>query len=474
LKAVVDTHIRINISNIDSATISKIKGQLTFPNPEKETARKQLIWGWEDLDSFVYYWQQDENILLLPRGFADRLNKLVPDLEWIDNRVYREVEQDFKEIVLRDYQERAVDAILITHQGIVQAPTGSGKTVLALEAFRRSRQRTLVLVNSRHIAKQWRDRCEEHLGFSPGMIGEGEFSIQPITIAINQTLWSRRDKLSSLFWNSFGFVCVDECHHAPANTFKDIIERFPAAFRIGISATPNKSQMNPIAQVVLGEIFHQTTDSEVGDKILMPSIEVVNTNFTFNYQPTFKVKTWEDCPLKGCNRKGYHIHRNNYQNLLNKLKSDEARNALIAEKIGKNRGHGNIVLSRSLDQIEKIRKLIVSDGWPEDKVFLYTGKQSGEERNRISTISEKGDIVILTTVGDEALDIPRLDRAYLAWPTKNPDVITQQIGRVKRNHPDKEDAVVYDFVDDKVGVLKNQYNTRKREVYSSMNGKKSE
>jgi superfamily II DNA or RNA helicase len=76
--------------------------------------------------------------------------------------------------------------------------------------------------------------------------------------------------------------------------------------------------------------------------------------------------------------------------------------------------------------------------------------------------------VIFSTIADEALDIPRLDRGYLAFPSKNVETVKQQIGRFTRTHDEKDSAIIYDFKDPLVGVLKTQFNGRLRGLYQPM------
>jgi superfamily II DNA or RNA helicase len=72
---------------------------------------------------------------------------------------------------------------------------------------------------------------------------------------------------------------------------------------------------------------------------------------------------------------------------------------------------------------------------------------------------------MLSTLADEALDIPRLDRIHLVFPQRNPGLVTQQVGRVERKHPDKTDAYIFDYVDSNVGALEAQWKVRRTEVY---------
>jgi superfamily II DNA or RNA helicase len=108
--------------------------------------------------------------------------------------------------------------------------------------------------------------------------------------------------------------------------------------------------------------------------------------------------------------------------------------------------------------------MIIDSGFPDD-VLTLTGSDTNEERDRVVAAIYSYPGILLSTLADEALDIPRLDRIHLVFPQRNPGLITQQVGRVERKHPDKTDAYIYDYVDGQVGALEQQWKTRKLEVY---------
>ncbi len=477
INAIVDNKIRINEKEISGEISDTIKNSLTFRNPEREQARKEELWGWKEMDEFIYFWERYNGQIVIPRGFAWSLTKLLKrkgeEIKWNDKRVDRFVDyfwEPVPRLELRDYQESAVERILEVEQGIYQAPTGVGKTIAVIEAIRRSGCKALIIVDRKHLLEQWRDRVQEHLsGYDPGFLGDEEVDLHHITIAMQQTLWSRRKVLKDLgFFDAWGFVCLDECHHASAETYKYIVEKFSSRYRIGVSATPDKNQKNPIAQCVLGEVFHITTNHEVKDIILNPKIETIETDFRFTYQPTFRVSAKQICVVPGCRKRGGHRHQNNYQDLLKELANDRDRNNLIVDALLLNRDNTNLIISRSLAHLDNIRQLAVDRGFPEDIIFPFTGKQTGKKRKEIMDRAGEGGVTLLSTVADEALDIPRLDRLYIVWPTRNPDLLVQQIGRGRRKIDGKKDLIVYDFVDRYVGLLRDQAKDRQEKVYSKI------
>lgn len=94
---------------------------------------------------------------------------------------------------LRPYQRETVQAMLDDDGGIVALPTGTGKTVVGLRFIHALDSRALVLVHSRELLYQWAERIEATLGVEPGIIGDGQFSQGPVTVATLQTLMEQGD-----------------------------------------------------------------------------------------------------------------------------------------------------------------------------------------------------------------------------------------------------------------------------------------
>jgi superfamily II DNA or RNA helicase len=85
------------------------------------------------------------------------------------------------------------------------------------------------------------------------------------------------------FFDSFGFVCLDECHHATAETYNKILNRFSARYRVGVSATPDKTGDFELARMVLGPIIHTTHPHEVTN-LIKPRVVKIPTKFGFGFR----------------------------------------------------------------------------------------------------------------------------------------------------------------------------------------------
>lgn len=459
MRVEIGTHLAICLDDLPPGILPQLKSALTIPNGEKEVAVREKVWGAEQLPDTISLYEDNGRTLYAPRGFLrafmSGMQTIGQDVDVRDTRVRYPVNISGNFIELRGHQEPAVEAIMSHAQGIYQAPPASGKTVTVLEVIRRAQQRSLILVDKVNIATQWKNRCETFLGFSPGIIGDGLHEEDDVTIALMQTLWARRDELLQTGWfRKWGLVCLDECHHVTANTYSQVIQDFPAQYRFGVSATPKREEWTyPIATTVLGPVIHETTKDELRGGILMkPTVEVVKTGFEYQFQSTYV----------DANNK---IKRNNYGRMMAALVKDTYRNELIVRKLWANHLHCNLVLSKRLNHLTILRDALIGQGLEPERALLLTGKQSRDERDEIAALADSGRITIFSTIADEALDIPRLDRLYLTWPTRKPAVIRQQVGRVERVHPQKTESIIYDFVDWRVGVLKSQYLERVKDVY---------
>jgi hypothetical protein len=143
-----------------------------------------------------------------------------------------------------------------------QVACGQRKTVMILAAIARLSCKALVIVNTKDILWQWQERAEEVLGedFPVGQIGDNKFEVsQYLTIATAQTLHSRFDELEarasstpsrSSAWTSATTRLL--------STYNKILNRFSSRYRVGVSATPDKTGDFALAQHVLGTVIHTT------------------------------------------------------------------------------------------------------------------------------------------------------------------------------------------------------------------------
>lgn len=470
VRATVDSHLRVE-SELPLGLYNEITAALRFPNRERQNARRERRYGWRDMPTEIELYAHDGPTLVLPRGFLwqfrEGLRELGHDLELRDERGGERVLSVAQPISLRPHQGPAAAAILAAQDGIYQAPTGSGKTVTVLEVVRRAcMAMNIVVVDKIEIAEQWADRATQYLpSYEVGIIGDGTWDERRLTIATQQTLYSRMDDLDlDGWWGRWGLACLDECHRQTAATFQEVMSRFRGRYRFGVSATPQKTGDFEYAEAVLGDIVHATPlePLRVQGVLVKPTIRIVETGFYFAFHSTFTAPPGTkkgQCKVSDCEKAGRHMHRNNYQSVVRALKEDVARNELIVRRIFAEQGHRQLVVSPQKGHLEIIAGMLAKKQFGEP-VYWLTGKETRKQRRRVVEAVTDHPCVVLSTTAFEALDVPLLDRGHLVWPTANADLVRQVVGRFVRAADGKEDAFVNDYADPLVPVFGKQLSQR--------------
>jgi superfamily II DNA or RNA helicase len=140
----------------------------------------------------------------------------------------------------RPYQRDALRSWLEAEgRGVVVLPTGAGKTVVAFMALEQAPVRTLVVVPTIDLLRQWRANLIEKAGVPAdqvGVIGGGERTSRAVTVITYDSAAMPRRRL-----DGYGLLIVDEVHHLPAPTYQAIAAKTEAPFRLGLSATPERT-----------------------------------------------------------------------------------------------------------------------------------------------------------------------------------------------------------------------------------------
>ena len=122
--------------------------------------------------------------------------------------------------------------------GVLAAPTGSGKTIMALALIARRQQPAMVVVHTRELMEQWISRIENFLGVAAdqvGRIGGGKQIIgDKISVALVQSLY----KVAHDVAPHVGHLVVDECHRAPPRTFTEAVSAFDCRYLTGPECYP--------------------------------------------------------------------------------------------------------------------------------------------------------------------------------------------------------------------------------------------
>jgi len=158
----------------------------------------------------------------------------------------------------RPYQRDAIaNWVANGGRGVVVLPTGAGKTVVAFMALAQVPVRTLVVVPTIDLLRQWRDGLIEKAGLPKemvGVVGGGERAPRDVTVMTYDSAAMPRRDLST-----YGLLIVDEAHHLPAPTYRTIADKMAAPWRLGLSATPERADGGhlDLARLIGPEVYRR-------------------------------------------------------------------------------------------------------------------------------------------------------------------------------------------------------------------------
>jgi superfamily II DNA or RNA helicase len=137
----------------------------------------------------------------------------------------------------RPYQSEALRAWREAGgRGVVVLPTGAGKTLVAELAIDDRRRSALVVTPTLDLVRQWHDRLAASFGQRIGLVGGGDYELQPLTVTTYDSAHLHMDHLG----DRFGLLVFDECHHLPGASYALAARMALAPFRLGLTATPER------------------------------------------------------------------------------------------------------------------------------------------------------------------------------------------------------------------------------------------
>jgi superfamily II DNA or RNA helicase len=431
-----------HLGDISPVLLDALKDKLTIDNPKYHAAKKYGRWVSKNFQQQLFFYDIGDGGIAFPRGYAAQAVNLCKKLmgqgpKVIDKRrMLAEIGLDFKG-ELREYQQEAVKTILQRHFGVLVAGTGSGKTVMALAVMTKRRQPTLILLHSKELMYQWQERISQFLGIEAGLIGDGRFDIQPVSVAIVNTARKRLNDLVPCF----GHLIVDECHRVPASLFTEVVKAFDSYYMLGLSATAYRREdgLTRLIYLFMGDRSYQVDPKKLAETgaVLKPVFIQHQTDFTYGF-------------------------RGNYHHLMSALTKNPARNQQIVEDITTEAGRSEgtiLVVSDRVAHCRELADLLHEKGL---QVSVLTGRLNGAERSAIVDSVRGGRVKILIStlqlVG-EGFDAAGLTTLFLTTPIKFTGRLRQVIGRILRPASGKQPKVI-DYVDHRVGVLQNSARIR--------------
>lgn len=451
---VIADQIYIPIDKLPGKLISRLKQLAVFSNPEfykRQSLRLSTI----GTPRYICAAHIEGNFLILPRGCLSSVETQLIEQKVAINVDDKRFTGDKLAKVkftgkLKSQQNKAVNALLDTSIGILEASTGFSKTVTALALIAKRKVNTLILVHSRQLAEQWLERINVFLKDTEvgSLLGGKEKLSYQIDVATYQSLVSRNGMDIKQYIEKYGQIIVDECHHLPASNYESLIKSSHAKFIHGFTATPKRQDgLEKLMMFQLGDIVYKGV---ISGSMLNQQVIAHETDTTFP-------KEWLEPDTKP------HISQV-YKYLVN----NDDRNQKIVDDILSciDNKRAVIVLTERKEHIELLSALLTQKGLM--VVELHGGISTKQRHERIAMLEENKDLsndkqVILATgkyVG-EGFDLPYLDTLFITLPIAWKGILAQYAGRIGREWSNKNSVQVHDYLDT-FPTLKRMFSKREK------------
>lgn len=441
----------IAIHNCPEHIKNQLKFKANLPNPKYymwEAKASKNSWYLNNVEppkKILTYWRENKNFLFLPRGMWETTVSFLPETKVVSLLVDPKPNTPFVFNGNSWYgQKEAVDSAIKHNFGYILGPTGSGKTSIGIQIACRLGLKTLFMVHTDALLQQAYERVEKFTGYTPGIIGRGEWNIKDFTIGTFQSIYSKDCKEIK---NSFGLVIADEVQHLQAETFFAATRKFNALYFYGLTAT-DTGKMKFINLGLGGKIAEIDRKGLVKTQtILEAEVYVIKTNYKTTKQ-----------------YKNYDIAK-----LYTELSSSNKRNEFILDLIKKiEPGRKTVITSHRIDQLDWFYEKL-KDFNP----VLYHGKLKSKQKKLSFDRMQNDDDnrIVLTTVQiiQEGFDAPHWDQLVMLTPIGSQDGLEQIIGRVVRKFKDKMTPRVFDLLDNSI-LIKEWFDNRLKR-YQKLNAK---
>ena len=466
MKLVLSNEIYVNTENLKPRIQNQIRRLAAFSNPQFFRNKAIGLSNYAE-SRFIYLGHDESGYICIPRGLLETLRErcdnagieIKPD----DRRSPgRRINVSFNG-ELRDNQKEAINELLKYDCGVLSAATAFGKTVTCCGLITEIKASALILLESSALVEQWEKAFNTFLEINEGLPeyhtktgrtkkrksiigiihGAKYTSTGIIDIAMAGSLCKKGEYHPRL--KEYGLVLVDECHHSASATVSAVLREVTAKHVYGVTATPFRGDgLEKAVFMLLGPVRYRYTAKEKAAEQGISHIVV--PRFTRTVTPHGRDK----------------LHVNDAYEL---IRNSEVRNDQIIADIKScvENGRTPVVLTKYTEHAAALYEKIKNHA---DKVFLLIGTKSKKEQKAIRAemeqVSDDESMILIATgqlIG-EGFDYPRLDTLIMAAPVAWKGIVEQYAGRLNRDYIEKENVMIYDYVDMHIPVFDRMYAKR--------------
>ena len=336
-------------------------------------------------------------------------------------------------ISLRPYQTQAKEAVLSQWQGgnrktLLVLPTGTGKTIVfasVIEDCVRSGQRVLVLAHRGELLDQAADKLRKTTGLGCAVEKADETAIGSwfrVTVGSVQSMM-REKRLDRFPEDWFSAIVIDEAHHCLSDSYQRVLEHFPDANVLGVTATPDRSDMRNLGQYFDSLAFEYTLPRAIREGYLAP----------------IKAMT---VPLR-LDISQVGISAGDYKAAELGTALDPYLEQIADEMVRVCQGRRTVAFLPLVKTSQKFRDILEAHGFRAAEV-------NGQSADRAEILADfaagKYDVLCNSMLLTEGWDCPNVDCIVVLRPTKSRALYCQMVGRGTRLAPGKDHLLLLDFL----------------------------
>jgi superfamily II DNA or RNA helicase len=357
----------------------------------------------------------------------------------------------------RPYQTGALEAWRAAgFCGVVVLPTGAGKTLVAHMAIEDRQRSSLVVTPTLDLVRQWHDGLRATFGTKIGIVGGGDYDVQPLTVTTYDSAYLHMEHLGS----RFGLVVFDECHHLPGESYALGARFCLAPFRLGLTATPERNDgRDPILDQLVGPIVYRKDIVELAGEYLA-DYEIVRVSVDLSAEERADYERERGIYKQFLADNGISMAspRGFSDFIIRSSRSEEGRRAFTAYRRQREIA---FTAPAKLDYVERLlhqhrdgRTIVFT----QDNATVYllsrkflipaiTHHTKVSERSAILQGFSQGSFTAIATskVLNEGVDIPEANVAIVMSGSGSVREHVQRLGRILRKSEGKQ-AVLYELV----------------------------
>lgn len=337
---------------------------------------------------------------------------------------------------LRPYQQQARQAVHAEwaaghSRTLLVLPTGTGKTVVfaaVAEDCVRAGQRVLVLAHRGELLDQAADKIHRSTGLRCALEQARHSSLDSplrITVGSVQTLGQEK-RLARFGHDWFGAIIIDEAHHAITGGYRQVLDCFPDARVLGVTATPDRGDMQNLGKVFDSLAYEYRLQDAIAEGYLCPILA-------------------QTIPLQ-LDLTGVELSAGDFAAEDIDTALDPYLDQIAAQMEIHCAGRRTVVFLPLIKTSQKFRDILQAHGFRAAEV----NGQDYNHRDRAAVLDAfaagKYDVLCNSMLLTEGWDCPPVDCVVVLRPTKVRSLYSQMVGRGTRPSPGKKNLLLLDFL----------------------------